>query len=208
MQVNTFLTQLAAQRRHEQALARSAITLPDGFRLDADLELAVRYRWLVSPVFAQTIFPPRAACAGVPDNNPEQISSWAANYGDTCNWAFFPSPECPVLEISLPLARYSLEWLLDRDNWDWRRTLRFRAGNLWFAMLSGPASATCLRTTQLPGLRLLYNGNSGLLIPPSRICDANPLEYADPRLEPTPVPASIFDPVPGVEFAPEMILAP
>lgn len=144
----------------------------------------------------------------MPDNDPEQIYYWAAIHSDTCNWAVFPSPECPVLEISFPLTRYSLEWLSDRDNWDWRRTLRFRASNLWFAMLIGPVGARCLCTTQLPGLRLLHNGNSGLLIPPSRIRDGSLLEYADLRLEPTAVPASLFGPGSGVEFDPEVILAP
>lgn len=204
MQTEIFLAQLAAERRHEQARSRKAIHPPKDFALQPDLELAVRRRWFVSPVFAQTIFPPRAACVGVPDNDPEQIAHWAALYGDTCNWAFFPSPECPVLEINLPLARQSLEWLADRDGWDWLRTLRFRAGDLWFAMLRPPAGEICLRATRLPGLRLLYN-NSSLLVPPSRIRDQSHLEYADPRPEPTAVPASIFDPVPGVEFDPEMI---
>lgn len=194
MQVDTFLAQLAAERRHERARSRQPISLSEGFTLQTDLEVAVRNRWFISPVFAQALFPPRAACFGVPDNDNEQVSSWAALYGDTCNWALFPSPQCPVLEINLSLARHSLEWLAHHEGWDWRRTLRFGAGNLWFAVLRPPGRETRLRATRLPGLRLLYNNNASLLIPPSRIRDESRLEYVDPRAPLGEAPHSLFVP--------------
>lgn len=199
MHVETFLAQLAAERRHHQACSRNPINLSNGFNLDPNLELSIRNSWFISPVFAQALFPPRAACVGVPANDPEQISYWAALYGDTCNWGLFPSPQCPVLEINLSLARHSLEWIAHQDGWDWRRTLRFRAGNLWFAMLRPPSGEIRLRATRLPGLRLLSNTNSSLLVPPSQILGESRLEYDDLVSRPAEAPASLFAPGIGEE---------
>ena len=186
MQPETFLQQLVALRRFEQARSCTAIRHPKDFNLSADLSVAIRNRCIILPVFAQFPFAPQDAYTGEPDHDPAVIASWAATYRDS-NFALFVGPESGVfcLGIDLRIAKQSLQLLSDDDGWDWQNTLRFRAGYLWYTLLAWPESGLRKPAPHLAGI--VIRGRGPILIPPSRLSGAC-LEWNDPHAKPGKAP--------------------
>ena len=206
MHPETFLQQLIARRRFEQAQACSSTVLGADFKLPAALSVAIQNHWVISPVLARSPFAPRAAYVGEPDLNPAVIAYWAATYPDA-NFALVPGPESGVfgLQIDPRKAKYLLQSLDEEEGWDWQQTLRFRAGNSWYAMLAWPEAGLRTSSPSLPGI--VVHSRGPILIPPSQSVDDIRLEYDDPRLGPADPPVSLFVSDAVVEpLVPDLIL--
>jgi hypothetical protein len=190
MDVQTFLTALAAKRRAEQARERSAFTLPTGFRVPWDLERAIQHRWLVQPVLAQSIYASAAARVGVPDNTPAQIESWAAQYR-SCNWELTTGRDSGVIgvEMDMRLAWESLR-LVSEDFWeDLESTLWFEAGCRRMALFSYAENLPRIGRPFADYFKLYTNGKT-ILIPPSCLAGSQ-LAYRNSS-SPATVPAWLF----------------
>jgi hypothetical protein len=189
MDVQTFLSALAAKRRAEQARQRSAFTPPTGFRLPRDLELVIRHGWLVQPVLAQSIYASATARVGVPDNTRAQIEYWAALYAG-CNWELTTGQDSGVIgvEMDMRFAWESLR-LAPEDAWeDIESTLWFEAGCRRIALFSYAENLPRMGR-QFAECVMLYNGNT-ILIPPSCLA-GNQLVYGNSSSL-APVPAWLF----------------
>ncbi len=192
----TFVRNLAANRRAEQA---GALRAPDPAHLlsfHPDLRVAIRHRFFIQPVLAEQIS--RHSLAGVPDSDPAVIAAWIAEHKG-CNFAL-SLEESGV--FALRIAPYqcldAIAWLLHRDGREWQHTLQFKSGNHHFALFVRPAPETYSLTTSLQGLAIVSRGT--LLIPPSvgrcgvaisyEARDASILE-APPSLFSSPVAANL-----------------
>lgn len=191
--IDTFLAELAAKRRAEQARARTALQLSPNFRLPRELELAIKYGWFLQPVFARSTYAGRSARTGVPDNSREQIEYWAATYSD-CNWELTVGRDSDVMaiEVDMQVAQESLSALGGDDLSAFERTLRYEAGARRSVALFHYAGKIC--RCALPGIRVLSDGET-LLVPPSRLSRDVELSYADPFAAPGDPPKRLFEPV-------------
>jgi hypothetical protein len=176
MDVETFLTALAAKRRAEQARERSAFTPPTGFRVPWDLERAIKHGWLVQPVLAQSIYASAAARVGVPDNTRAQIEYWAALYAG-CNWELTTGRDSGVIgvEMDMRFASESLRPVSEDAREDLESTLWFEAGWRRIALFRYAENLPRLARQFGDYFKVYSNGNT-LLIPPSRL-DGNQLTY-------------------------------
>ena len=159
----TFVRNLAANRRAEQA---GALRAPDPAHLlsfHPDLRVAIRHRFFIQPVLAKQIS--RHSLVGVPDCDSAVIASWIAQHKG-CNFALaLEESGVFALRIEPYQCLDAIAWLLHRDGRDWQHTLQFKLGNHHYALFVRPAPETHSLTTSLPGLAIVSRGT--LLIPPS-----------------------------------------
>jgi len=149
----TFVRNLAANRRAEQA---GALRAPDPAHLlsfHPDLRVAIRHRFFIQPVLAKQMS--RHSLAGVPDCDHAVIASWIA----------LEESGVFALRIEPYQCLDAVAWLLHRDGREWQHTLQFKSGNHHYALFVRPAPETHSLTTSLPGLAIVSRGT--LLIPPS-----------------------------------------
>lgn len=159
----TFVRNLAANRRAEQAGALRAPEPACLLSFHPDLRVAIRHRFFIQPVLAEQIS--RHSLTGVPDCDPAVIASWIAEHRG-CNFALsLEESGVFALRIEPYQCLDAIAWLLHRDGRQWQHTLQFKSGDHHYALFFRPAPETLSLTTSLPGLAIISRGS--LLIPPS-----------------------------------------
>lgn len=192
--VDSFLAEVAENRRRAQSAARSRYALPAGHRrLPLALDLMIANGGLVQPVLARSPFAPRSARVGVPSREREQIEYWYACCGDEANWLL--DTESSRI-IALEFSPYAPPHGLFRRSGEYQafeRTLRFDTPKRSFALFSVP-----------PGLRMASGWFSNVhwrtpvLIPPSRVlwgADGHyefEFSYVDPDAPLLPAPETLL----------------
>lgn len=176
--VSIFLAELAEFRRIAQSTERSGFIPPLDLILPEALEVALRYRFLLSPVLARSRLASYSSRVGIPSNDRAQIEYWYSQHGSDANWLMETgaSSGIVVLEIELNLARHALAYLVS-ENLSWQRTLHFAAHGKWHVLLEYVRGLPSLRGYS--GVRL--HSGSSILVPPSRTPSGVELTYADPH---------------------------
>lgn len=184
----TFVRNLAANRRAEQA---GALPAPEPARLlsfHPDLRVAIRHRFFIQPVLAEQIS--RHSLAGVPDCDPAVIASWIAEHKN-CNFALsLEGSGVFALQVEPYQSLDAIAWLLHRDGREWQHTLQFKSGHLHYALFVRPAPERRSLTTSLPGLAIIGRGT--LLIPPSVGRYGVAIRYAERGASILEAPPSLF----------------
>ena len=179
--VDSFLAEVAENRRQAQSAARSGCTFAasqDDF--PADLDLILKHGGLIQPQLARSPFAPRAARVGVPTRDREQVEYWWRCYGDEANWTLdTQGASMLAIEFSAYIEPYRL-FRRPGEHQAFTRTLRFRASTRGFALFSIPPGRSISR-----GWHSCVHWRNPLLIPPSRLLsgsDENEVElsYLDP----------------------------
>jgi hypothetical protein len=173
--VDAFLMEVAHSRLKTQFEERKAFRAPPGFELPSALEVALRHRWLVTPVVAGSELAVNSASVGVPSSDREQIEYWLVRYPEA-NWSLATGPSgVAALEIENRFVSSCLADLTEDEN-DWTRTLRFTCGSKCFMLFASDAGLPSLAGH--PGLRL--HTRTRIFIPPSHLSNGDHLEYANP----------------------------
>jgi hypothetical protein len=176
--VSTFLAEITHSRRTAQAAERSGFVSPPGLVLPEALEVALRYRFLLSPVLAHSRLASHSARVGVPSNDRAQLEYWYSQHGSDANWLMetgAPS-RVVVLEVDPNFGRHALAHLVG-DSLSWERTLHFAAHGKWHFLFEYARGLPSFRG--YPGVRL--HAGSSILVPPSRTPYGIELTYADPH---------------------------
>jgi|CZKL01.1.fsa_nt_gi hypothetical protein len=187
--VEIFLADVAESRRRAQNAERASFAGPPDLAIPPALAVALRHRFLVSPVLARSANALRSAYVGIPSAEREQIEYWIAAYGNEINWALQTGEHSVVaLDVEdLRAATHSLAALAGDDS-SWQYSLQFAMRNRWFLLF---AHAPNLRSlVEFAGLRL--HKRDSILLPPSRIAGLE-ITYSDPGAPLLPAPAWMRD---------------
>jgi len=179
--VSTFLAELTESRRTAQAAERVGFLPPSGLVLPQALEVALRHRFLLSPVLARSRLASNSSRVGVPSNDRAQIEYWYSRHGSDANWLMETGASTGifVLELDPNLSWHALAHLVG-DNLSWQRPLQFTAHgkrHVLFEYVRGMPSLG-----GYSGVRL--HSGSSILVPPSRTPSGIELVYADPHAAP------------------------
>ncbi len=184
----TFVRNLAANRRVEQAGALRAPDPAHLLGLHPDLRVAIRHRFFIQPVLAEQIS--RHSLAGVPDSDPAMIAAWVAELKG-CNFALsLEESGVFALQIEPYQSLYAIAWLLHRDGREWQHTLQFESSYRHYALFVRPELEVHSLTTSLPGLAIISRGT--LLIPPSIERYGVAIRYAERDASILEAPPSLF----------------
>ena len=182
--VSTFLAEVTESRRTAQAAERSGFVPPRGLVLPEALEVALRHRFLLSPVLACSRLASTSSRVGVPSNDRAQIEYWYSRHGSDANWLMETgaSSGIVVLELDPNLSMHALAHLVD-DNLSWQLPLQFAAQGKRHVLFEYVQGLPSLRGYS--GVRL--HSGSSVLVPPSRTPSGMELVYANPHAAPLSV---------------------
>jgi hypothetical protein len=181
--VSTFLAGLTESRRAHQVAQRNGFLPASGLVLPGALEVALRHRFLLTPVLARSRLATTSATIGIPSCEREQIGYWFARYGENANWHLHLGQSGVVaLAIDPAQAKYSLAALTEDDD-SWKQSLNFFAQGRWHFLFESVPALPRLRG--YPGLQF-HAGNS-ILVPPS-VVSGRTLFYDDANAPIQPLP--------------------
>ncbi len=180
-EIETFLEEVAAERRTQQARLRAAFPVPSPVELPPELELTLRHGLSLCPVACATLRPPDRAILATPSSDREQVAWWWARrqrLSPNLNWGVATERQgIAVLEVDTRQAIASLQDLTNEDD-AWERTLRVEARWIWFSLFRYDGEPVRRLAGQYPGFML--HRRAVIVVPPSTVDYYGRLLYADP----------------------------
>ena len=155
----------------------SSISAPE---IDSTLTSALKRRWHIAPVLAQSKNFSVKALAGRPTNDFVQVSHWWEQYFQSgCNWAveLGARSDLLIMEFDYNVGRRMLPHLCG-NNWSWRTTLQFTDQNSRFVCFHYSGQPLRDIGRDFPGVRI--HSRSCILIPPSTYSTGAQLSYLNP----------------------------
>src|ERR1035438_1739130 len=190
--VATFYAELAESRRREQALERTGFVKPPDLSLPIGLEIAMKNRWMISPVMACSVLADYSARVGYGSAERDQIEYWYVRHART-NWLLHTGESDVVaLEIDFRVARHCLAYLAS-DDCSWQRTLHLAKKGRWQYLFACETDLPSL-DERYCGLSL-HSGKASILLPPSRTLTGVEIAYADQYAQLLPAPEWLFEAV-------------
>jgi|CZKL01.1.fsa_nt_gi hypothetical protein len=185
--IDTFLGEIAASRQRAQIAERAALVATPDLSISPALEVALRHRFLISPVLAQSPSPHHSAYVGEPSCDRKQIEYWVATLGNVNrSLQIGEKSRVVALEIEdLCSAVPTLTDLADEDS-SWQDSLQFTIGPRRFVLFE---YAPFLRPLiGFAGIKLHIREGNRIPIPPSNTA-LYEIAYIDISAPLLPVPA-------------------